>query len=143
LQVDFIRINKNIPKEVESSQDDYGAPAAIAAKRYQRGGIISKSSDITSRLESQLHKNSTTSVSRASCMPTHKPILGTSFKVHPLEAMNLNQEMDKRNEASISEQRSRRDDYESQNGIEMGVQADDFPELDALQEIHDTLLEES
>ena len=82
-------------------------------------------------------------------MPTHKPILGTSFKVHPLEAMNLNQEMDKRNEASIPEQRSRRDDYESQNesrGIEMGVQADDFPELDdkldALQEIHDTLLED-
>ena len=51
--------------------------------------------------------------------------------------MNLNQEMDKRNEASISEQRSRRDSNE------MGVQADDFPELDALQEIHDTLLEES
>jgi len=70
-------------------------------------------------------------------MNTQKPILGTSFKVHPLEAMNLNQEMDKRNEASISEQRSRR------NSIEMGVQADDFPELDALQEIHDTLLEES
>jgi len=73
-------------------------------------------------------------------MPTHKPILGTRFKVHPLEAMNLNQEMDKRNEASISEQRSRRD---SITNNEMGVQADDFPELDALQEIHDTLLEES
>ena len=74
-------------------------------------------------------------------MPTHKPILGTRFKVHPLEAMNLHQEMDKRNEASISEQRSRRDSIEM--GCEMGVQADDFPELDALQEIHDTLLEES
>jgi len=73
-------------------------------------------------------------------MPTHKPILGTRFKVHPLEAMNLHQEMDKRNEASISEQRSRRD---SITNNEMGVQADDFPELDALQEIHDTLLEES
>ena len=112
----------------------------IAAKRYQRGRIVSKSSDITARLESQLQKNGSSSVSRASCMNTHKPILGTRFKVHPLEAMNLNQEMDKRNEASISEQRSRRD------SIEMGVQADDFPELDAdldaLQEIHDTLLEE-
>ena len=66
-----------------------------------------------------------------------KPILGTSFKVHPLEAMNLNQQMYKRNEASISQQRSGR------GSIEMGVQADDFPDLDALQEIHDTLLEES
>ena len=45
--------------------------------------------------------------------------------------------MDKRNEASISRQRSRR------GSSEMGVQADDFPDLDALQEIHDTLLEES